>query len=447
MLNRIWLARHQWFVPVAAIVLFFLTRAVLFLAFRASPEAFNADLTNEYWLLSDVFLGREDSHALLSYIEPGYPALIAFARRYISDSYLGVFIFRSLVACIGCVYFYFLSYKISQKRSVALIAVVLYIFYPYYLRSALKINDVSFFRTILVMSAFHLMGALERHRHAVLSGILLGMALMVRFMFFPGVILSAGYLLWKRRWKQALIVLSVCAFTASPMFFYFWRTEKTLMPTRGGINFYLGNNPFYSRIYPLYHVDTVEAYAHSLYREAHPGRTDDLKMQDRFYYAKALEFIRLNPDKFIKNKIRNLLLFFDPWVIPRFALGRFFVEVHNDESFTVRNLSQVQAPLRNAVGETLHAFARFVILLFGVLGIWLRRKIFVPGEVLLLGFWLVFLGVYTLFWPSTRLYSPVMFVFMFYAAFSIHKFYVGSWAARVWYPCLARFFRGLEGNR
>lgn len=402
-------------------LIFLLPRIILIAIYKFSPGSVNADAVNEYWALStDYLYNGIGAFGDDSYIEPLYPMLIALARNFVLDGRIGVFIAQALIASAGCIYFYSLVKHLSGSKPVAIIAVLFYAFYPYYLRTSVKVSEVPIFRTLLVMTCYHFVRSEKSSWHSCFAGFFSGCMLMFRCMILPGILASIGFQVFRRRFRQAALSAVVFMITALPMAAVFTVKHGTALPTRGGINFYLSNNEFYNRIYPLYHVDLLESYARDLYFKETGNAPGDLKAEDRFFYAKAIEFIRENPEKFIKNRIKNFLLFFDPWLVPRYALGRYSLEPSPDGSLTIRPLAQNQAPLRSLAGEGVHALIRGALLILGFMGMWQRRRELFGRDFVMLLFLINFWFVYSVFWPSTRLYSPVMFVFMFYAAVSLH---------------------------
>src|SRR6185295_7717586 len=102
---------------------------------------------------------------------------------------------------------------------------------------------------------------------------------------------------------------------------------------------------------------------------------------------------------------RNALLFFDPWKVPRSPLGRFSIEVHDGDTLTFRRVSSARTPINSAWAECSDALFRLFILLFGFIGLWMRRQYWFQKDAVLIFLWLSFWGIYSMFWPSTRLYS------------------------------------------
>lgn len=416
--QKIFHNRH--FIPAVATLIYLATRFLLIWVFQITGDSLNDDGLSEYWTTTDRYLDEGiEAFGSDPYVEPGYPILIWLGRHFISNSLTGVFIIQTVVSAVGCFYFCLLTRHLSGKKSVEIIAAALYIFSPYALRIAVKVSEVPLFRMLLVAAVYHFIKGFHHSKHAIISGIFFGVCILVRTMIIPGVLTLYFFLLWSKKIKKASLFMFFCLLVCSPMFYVYKTKSDVFLPTRGGLNFFLANNEFYGRIYPIYHVDSLESYANDLFAKEMPGKMNDAKAKDRFFYQKGWEFINEYPDRFIKNKVRNLLLFFDAWKVPRMPLGRFSVEVGSGDALTFRRLSNARTIASSALAECSHALYRFTVLFFGCIGIWMRREFWMGKDFVLISLWLSFLAVYSVFWPSTRLYSPVMFVFMFYAGYAI----------------------------
>jgi hypothetical protein len=426
-------AQQKVFVWMASI--FLLPRLFYWTIFVFFPEHVNIDAMNHYWILSDSFLreGRLElvPGQLTSQIEPLYPLWIAFLRAVTGDSLNRVLLAQILFSAVGYFYFYKLCKKFLPNLRGVYIAALICSFSPFMIRSTLKIIEVSFLRTLLVIATYYTLQASKSNLWKTLkAGLAWGLCLLTRSMIFPAFVIFGVRFFFLKQFRKGFLFLFSAFLLASPMFVYNYKVDGSLFPTRGGLNFFLGNCIYYSRIMPIHHVDNLEAYAHELLAKERPDLVNaSEKQQDRFFYQKGFEFIKTYPAKFLRNKALNLTYFFSPSLIPILPLGSSNIQVSEDGSLRIE-IMNANFPGRGAFEILAHSFKKGLVIMFGILGFFLRRRNLKEIDFVFLTLFVNFAAVYTLFWPSTRLYSPVMFVFLAYAAYGLAYFIPP--AARFW---------------
>jgi hypothetical protein len=129
---------------------------------------------------------------------------------------------------------------------------------------------------------------------------------------------------------------------------------------------------------------------------------------------RALSFMRERPARVLWLKARNALHLFNPQLLPRYAkAAATFATV---ESGRVRLFNERQRPLFKDVS---HAAARSALILLAGIGLALRGIRVADAPLLIV--LAVGAAVCVVFFPTTRLMTPVMFVVMYYAAVGIER--------------------------
>ncbi len=97
--------------------------------------------------------------------------------------------------------------------------------------------------------------------------------------------------------------------------------ETLLISRNGGISFYIGNNEkMTERIGYAPGIQWEKLLMYPYESE----KVKDFAQQDKFFYGKAFEFIRLHPGEFVRNTWMKTVLFFNSYEFPRnFDVGLF----------------------------------------------------------------------------------------------------------------------------
>ncbi len=414
---------HKYYLLLAAV--FITPRLVYWLAYVFFPDKVNADHLNHYWILSESLI-REGRLVLegareTTQIEPLYPVFIAAARILTGDSVAGVLLCQILFAFVGYIYFYKLCRVFLKDSKVAFIAGVIYSVSPYFIRSSVKIIEVPFFRSLLVIAVYYALESSKGLPQALRAGFFWGLALLTRSMILPAFLALAVKLVFERKIREAAVFFLSGFLVCAPMLTYNHSVDGSFFPTRGGVNFFLGNCKYYSRVMPLFHVDNLEGYAYELLAKERPDLVNASdRRKDQFFYQKSFDFIKNNFWRFLKYKALNISYFFSTSMLPIHPLGSSSIFVSDEGKIEVEIINGA-FPARGALEILAHSFFRGFILMFSVLGVFMKRKQLFLKDLVFTVLFFNFLGVYTLFWPSTRLYAPVMFVPMIYAAYALMK--------------------------
>lgn len=400
----------------------FIPRMLLLIYHLKFPGTIIDDLPRGYWYASTGLL----THGTLSiggvavtHLEPLYPVFLAVCRLLSGDSYAFVLLCQILILSVGNIFFYKLVISFTSNPRTAFIASVLYAFYPYVMRRSLKIAAMTLVIPLLI-GAIYAYRKADKPRYALVSGIACGLLVITRSMLLPFIGIMSVFLLLKKFYRQWLLFTVPVLMIAATMMFHNYRIDRSLMPTRSGINLFISNCEFTDLLRPEYHLDLLVPYAYELARKEMPDyENKSAKEIDHFFAVKALEFIKKNPVRSLQLKLQNMLYFFSPWVVPFYSLADAHVEIQGSTARIVpANLNQTwrQAPM-----VMIHAITYGIILITAIQGMFLRRAVFFKEDLPMIGLLLYFLLIYSFYWTSTRLQTPVMFVLMFYSSVGIHS--------------------------
>jgi hypothetical protein len=141
--------------------------------------------------------------------------------------------------------------------------------------------------------------------------------------------------------------------------------------------------------------------------------------KDGFCTEKAIEFMIENPFRTLRLKFLNILYLFYPRIVPFHPLaGKARIVFAAEDVVRVEDVSS-----RRAVAEWAYTISYSFIFSTALYGLYLRRRHSESDSILyLIAF--SFVGVYSLYWPSTRLRAPMDFALMFYSACALNR----SWS-------------------
>ncbi len=350
-------------------------------------------------------------------IEPLYPAFLALCRLVTADKLFGVMLFQIALCGAGCVFLYKLCELLSNKRTAA-IAVLLFSFYPYLIRQQISLIEVSLVTTLLIMGAYFY-SRMNGVKDLFYCAISFGLAVLARVALLPIGLLALGAVFFKKRLRDGFILLLISTVIILPFFLKNYFLDGSFLTSRAGYDLYKGNNLYSGQLLPSYSLDVLTPYLYSELEKEKPGLLNANENRiDRYFFGKAVQFAEQNKAKTLKLKLLNILYFFHLRVVPfhPFNLDSQFVVSKNGE-IHVENVSA-----RNPIAEGTHVLFYGFILLAALVGIILRRKEW--RKDLILYFILAsFTFVHSVYWPATRYRISMDFVLIFFAAFTVDRFF------------------------
>jgi hypothetical protein len=199
----------------------------------------------------------------------------------------------------------------------------------------------------------------------------------------------------RRSWKHALTALAVTVVSIAPSIIRNYGIDRSVAPSRIGINLAVSLSDAGEQLLPIHNNDRLV-----------PLLGDKT---DKELLSSALAFARANPWRTIKMKLRNLVHVFNPRLLPydhepqsarlREHNGRYWIEGGIPRSLTA---------------QWIHGLWRTMILVLAIVGLATRGLRWDDGVL-----WAVLITittVYTVFYPTTRLTTPMVFALMVWAA-------------------------------
>ena len=378
--------------------------------------------TNLYWRLSESLLrwrilGFDGLKSTTN--EPLYPLFLAFSRWLAGDNFFLVLTSQILIACLGCVYLYKLSFLLSKSHPIARLAVFFYSFYPYFIRQSSAVGEVTLLTTLLIMSVYYYSNSRES-KNAFFCGVAFGLAALARTVVLPIWLMSIAALVWKRKFLSAILLSGTTFFLVALLFFRNFQIDKSIFPSRSGINLFKGNCKFSDQIIPAYSVDLLNGYVFQVLREKAPElESGNENRLNQFFTDEAFKFMKENPIRTMKLKVLNVIYLFYPRIVPFHPMGEAARVTFQEGKISVNGTLP-----RSATAEWAHSIFYSFILAAAIFGIYLRRREF-SNDLILYFIILSFTIIYSLYWPATRLRAPMDFVLMFYAASALNLFWCG----------------------
>jgi tetratricopeptide (TPR) repeat protein len=262
---------------------------------------------------------------------PGYPYFLAGAYALTQGSYLGARIVQMVLGLVSCVLAFFVG-RVLFSRAVGFIlagfcaSYWILIYFEGELHSPVLITALNL-ALVLALTVWAKRPKLHR---AAVAGLLLGAGALVQaniLLFAPvGAAWMAlrGRTLTPRASRHAIAFLAACAVAIAPATIRNWIVAKdfVLISSNGAINFYIGNNEIADgvsvRIPDLQELALLSGWSWFSYdrivnglslREGRPLKYSEAS---RLFTAKAIDFIRENPGKFVELCGKRAALFWGP---------------------------------------------------------------------------------------------------------------------------------------
>ena len=347
-----------------------------------------------------------------SYIEPLYPAFLAFGMLLFGSDRL-VLLLQALVSAAGAPALFLVGSRLTGMRSAGMWAAMLYAADPYFVRQTHSYIEVPFAVPLLLWTVERL-AATRRTDQAVVAGAMSGLVLLTRSALLPSLI-GLLVVLFLRRGRLALLATAVAVLLILP---WTWRSlvyHGSPLPTRSGENLFVSTSPYAIGVVPRYDADLLVQFATERRESRLPGAFAARKdgAADRLLLREAVAFALAHPAQAALLKLQNAAWIFAPVMLPRNAKSPGTrAELVNGR---VELTGLVRRPL---VWELAHAAFRTLVLVAAVMGFRHRRGL---DDQWLLAVLAAEFAVYTLFFPTTRLLAPFSAVLMVYAGYGLAR--------------------------
>ena len=354
---------------------------------------------NVYQALSDGLL-RDGSLSIdgqvTTQFEPLYPMMLAAARFALRTPIL-VDLLQVAIASLGAVLLCRLTLTLTRDTRVALLAAALYAVDPLLVREAIGHSESALFTTLLIACAGACVSA-ETSIDAAVAGVWLGLAILTRTAALPLLLLVPAALAGRRSPRAAAALAVVALVVVLPLPLRNHAINGSWLPTRSGVNLFIGNSPRTVALLPREDLDELQIDADRVVHERVPD-VDALtnaaaeRVVDTVLTHEAIAFMTAHPLETAKQKVVNLGYVFSPRIIPYEQDGR----------------------PRPTIDVVSYAVFSTVITICATVGVYARRRYWRDDAVL----WCVLLtivAVNVVYVPATRYRAPMEFVLLFYAA-------------------------------
>ncbi len=346
--------------------------------------------------------------------EPLYPLFLAVSRTLTLDRVLLVQALQALVAAAGAVWMYLLTDALTRRTAVGLVAAGLYAVDPMLVRHAVSPGEFALMATLLCAFAYTFVTTATPARAAA-AGLWLGLAILTRTMALPIAILAAAVLALDGRRQAALVVMVTALALVSLLGIRNYRINGVLLPSRSGINLFIGNSEYAAALIPEHSPDILQEYAaararlHGLTISA-AGLEDD-SAADALFTRLAIDELKKRPREVLWLKVRNVAYFFWPRLVPAYVLTR-------DTTITLQPGGRFRidgSPARPRIEHIVYTASYVLLVPAAVIGIW-RRGRDIRRDLILWCIMATFVAASVLYFPATRYRAPTEFVLLFYAA-------------------------------
>jgi hypothetical protein len=265
---------------------------------------------------------------------PLYPAVLAaiFTATGQPADHLPAAVPRSVQvaqACVGVLTIWIIAVMARRAMGPAAGAVAAWLaaLYPPLVWSSAFALSEAVYTPLILGSALAAGLAIDRRTHAsqpldgrilMLAGGLAGLAALARSAAVMYVIVLAGWLAWRRRWRLALAFGLVAAVVVAP-----WTLRNTMVHGRpilvaadGGVNFWMGNHPLAIGEGDMAANPRIKA-AHVEFRR--PLETMTPEQREPYYYRAALAHLTAHPAQTVELVAKKAFYTFVP-VGPSYTL-------------------------------------------------------------------------------------------------------------------------------
>ena len=351
-----------------------------------------------YWIYSTSIL----EHGTLglegtpdSVVEPLYPAFLAVGRWLTGDRLPLLLALQILVVSIGGVLLHDVTRSLTGSARAAWIATLLYACDPYLVRQSVALMEVAVLTMLLIGIAWS--ERLTNGRGAILAGLFTAAAILTRFAMVP-LAIAVTFLIARRSSKQALVALSVMVASVAPSMIRNYSIDRSIAPSRIGINLAVSLSDAAEQLLPGHNNDRLVPLLE--------------EKTDRELLASALAFAKAHPWRTVKMKLRNFVHVFNPRLLP------YDYEPQSAQLREEGGHYWIEGGIpRSPASQFIHALWRGILLVPAIVGLAMRGLRWDDGVL-----WAIVLtitAVCTVFYPTTRLTTPMVFALIIWGALGV----------------------------
>jgi len=260
---------------------------------------------------------------------PGYPYFLAMIYLFTNSSYTAARIVQMFLGVVNC----FLAFVVARKlygRIVGLISAAIMAFYWIFIYFEGELHAPALLICLLLSLVYVLSLWLEKpvFRYSLASGLLLGLAVLIRPNVLFLLAVAVGWVFWivRRQYRfrrfyitaSGLVLGTVLIIAPVTIRNYLVAKDFVLISANAGMNLYIGNNAFTDGTFranlpELENCGTCYDYPRLVASiEKKQGKPLKYSQVSAYFTRKAVGFIREQPLRFIKLTAKKALLFWGP---------------------------------------------------------------------------------------------------------------------------------------
>ena len=222
---------------------------------------------------------------------------------------------QAAIDSAGAVGILLLTSALTEREHAGVVASALYALDPLLVRHAVVPGEFALMSVALIAFAY-VYATTAATRRAIVAGILLGLAILIRVTALPIVVLVLVIAIADRRPRIAIACAAAALLVISAFAARNYRLAGVLMPSRGRINLFIGNSRYASSLLPAYTPDLLTNYADAALIRERPDL--DLPTRgveydgdvDAAFTKLALKEMAADPWRTFRLKIRNVWYYF-----------------------------------------------------------------------------------------------------------------------------------------
>ncbi len=318
-------AQVPWGVLIFALAL--VVRLVYLLESTSNPT-FNEPImdASDYDDLARCILDGQTPHTPLFWQPVYYPLFLACVYRVTGASIFAAKLLQIIVGSVTCVLTYRFAARVFDRRTGVLAGILTCLCGPliFYEAELLATGWAAFWSVVLVALLVRVAEA-RRWPIAVALGACGGLSVICRPTFLPVFVVGCVWTVVAGvRVRQPVLAVAwksiavVAGFVAVALPVSVWNLRSTdhfgMLPSTGGINLYIGNNPNAEETI-LYRPGREWRALMALPKEH--GYTDGMWDEQRYFYGRARQYMREAPAEFLAGLAVKGIQFFSARELPR----------------------------------------------------------------------------------------------------------------------------------
>jgi 4-amino-4-deoxy-L-arabinose transferase-like glycosyltransferase len=333
---------------------------------------------------------------------PLYPIFLA-ALTFGHQWFWPIVIAQSLIGAATVVAVALLAQQLFPQpicRIASILAAAVTAIYPYYIVHDTAMQETSLFTLLTLVAVLLALRAARTGANVIAAqcGIVLGLDVLTRSPIAPFAILVPLWLLARLRVVPALLCALLLGITVSPWLLRNYKlTGRPVLTTEAGFELWNGNNPRLFMYYPMQSVDVSIAAALAAQTPAERQQLAQFdgneRLIDHWYRQQAVHYIKSRRRIIFSHDLRKIAATFD-WL---------------------------PTPRRSRAQTLLHAISFAPVMVFGLWGMWIRRRQWRDDSLIYLLF-LQFLSVTAIYFGQTnhRVFLDVYFIVYAAGAVAAH---------------------------